>query len=161
MGHLGSYTYIRGNQNIFPFYNLILLLSGSFCSSKYIFFIEISLYFFCQSVPWTFAGKLKYKIKKTHNYKMRSNILLGKFNFCSFLFLYLLGNQNFFTKFFFYDYSQFQVILSRMILDICKFCFLYVLVLFSFSCGKSNSDTFTACFAGVVLFMSTKAVMQR
>ena len=30
----------------------------------------------------------------------------------------------------------FQVILSRMILDICKFCFLYLLVLFAFSCGK-------------------------
>ena len=30
-----------------------------------------------------------------------------------------------------------QVILSRMILDICKFCFLYVLVLFAFSCGEN------------------------
>ena len=29
-----------------------------------------------------------------------------------------------------------QVSLGRMILDICKFCFLYLLVLFSFSCGE-------------------------
>ena len=32
--------------------------------------------------------------------------------------------------------ETFQVILSRMIIDILKFCFLYLLVLFAFSCGK-------------------------
>ena len=32
--------------------------------------------------------------------------------------------------------KTFQVILSRMIIDILKFCFLYLLVLFAFSCGK-------------------------
>jgi len=31
-----------------------------------------------------------------------------------------------------------QVSLGRMILDICKFCFLYLLVLFSFSCGMNQ-----------------------
>lgn len=31
-----------------------------------------------------------------------------------------------------------QVSLSRMVMDIMKFFFLYVLVLFAFSCGKRN-----------------------
>lgn len=31
-----------------------------------------------------------------------------------------------------------QVSLSRMVMDIMKFFFLYVLVLFAFSCGKST-----------------------
>ena len=33
-----------------------------------------------------------------------------------------------------------QVSLGRMILDICKFCFLYLLVLFSFSCGQYSVE---------------------
>ena len=31
-----------------------------------------------------------------------------------------------------------QVSLSLMILDICKFCCLYILVLFAFSCGRQK-----------------------
>jgi hypothetical protein len=34
-----------------------------------------------------------------------------------------------------------QVSLSRMVMDIMKFFFLYVLVLFAFSCGKFNDKT--------------------
>ena len=37
-------------------------------------------------------------------------------------------------------FNLFQVSLSRMVIDIIKFTFLYLLVLFAFSCGEARLD---------------------
>ena len=88
-------------------------LSGTFCRGQHLLLPQARLHLLRQPLPGTTSGQTP----PTHS-------------------PVLLPSQYFLVK----GFAEFfpQVSLSLMILDICKFCCLYILVLFAFSCGRQK-----------------------
>ena len=108
MGYLGPHTDLGGEGRSLLLLNwLDTCSSGPICCRQYLLLSEAGLHFLRQPLPGSSPGL--------------TNWFIWHYYWCKFNRWYVL----------------LQVILSRMILDICKFCFLYVLVLFAFSCGKN------------------------